>query len=215
MKILLQGQILFRCIYSGHYRIVIPTGTYPDFLPRCTGQDRVCAFPQRKAHEVRQRHQASQEIRGSAVEGPAVLSSTSQGSMKAPLSPLSSRASRGICSAPCGSPKSFPGDPRRMNHPLGMKTQPGFAIPDRSTRLSNKTNLTGSTNPLIWTALTTYSSFRVLIARPIGSQLAKFQVQQGPGSGNSHLGCLSVCLSPQSINRVLTQPRCLADQQRG
>ena len=26
-------------------RIVIPTGAYPDFLPRCTGDDRVCAFP--------------------------------------------------------------------------------------------------------------------------------------------------------------------------
>jgi hypothetical protein len=25
-------------------RIVIPTGAYPDFLPRSTGQDRVCAF---------------------------------------------------------------------------------------------------------------------------------------------------------------------------
>jgi hypothetical protein len=23
---------------------VIPTGAYPDFLPRCTGQGRVCAF---------------------------------------------------------------------------------------------------------------------------------------------------------------------------
>jgi hypothetical protein len=26
-------------------RIVIPTGAYPDFLPRCIRQDRVCALP--------------------------------------------------------------------------------------------------------------------------------------------------------------------------
>jgi hypothetical protein len=32
----------------------------------------VCAFPQRKAHEVRQSHEVQQEIRGSVVEGPAV-----------------------------------------------------------------------------------------------------------------------------------------------
>jgi hypothetical protein len=25
-------------------RVVIPTGAYPDFLPRSIGQDRVCAF---------------------------------------------------------------------------------------------------------------------------------------------------------------------------
>jgi hypothetical protein len=29
-------------------RIVIPTGAYPDFLPSCTGQIRVCAFLLRK-----------------------------------------------------------------------------------------------------------------------------------------------------------------------
>src|ERR1700723_2195622 len=26
-------------------QVVIPTGAYPDFLPRCTGQGRVCALP--------------------------------------------------------------------------------------------------------------------------------------------------------------------------
>jgi hypothetical protein len=31
-------------LYSN--RIVISTGAYPDFLPRCTGNDRVCAFQQ-------------------------------------------------------------------------------------------------------------------------------------------------------------------------
>ena len=31
-----------------------------------------CGFPQRKPHEVHQRHQSQQEIRGSGVEGPAV-----------------------------------------------------------------------------------------------------------------------------------------------
>jgi hypothetical protein len=45
MRILLQGQILFRRIYSGHYRIVIPTEANPNFLPRSTRQGRVCAFP--------------------------------------------------------------------------------------------------------------------------------------------------------------------------
>src|SRR5271155_4183369 len=35
----------------------------------------VCGFPQRKPHEVRQRHPRRQEIRGSAVERLSVLSS--------------------------------------------------------------------------------------------------------------------------------------------
>src|SRR5450631_4656422 len=48
-------------------------GAYPDFLPRGAGQDRVCAFPQRKAHDVCQRHQHPQEIRGSVVERSAVV----------------------------------------------------------------------------------------------------------------------------------------------
>jgi hypothetical protein len=39
-----------------------------DFLPRGTRERSVCAFPQRKAHEVCRSHQVSQEIRGSAVE---------------------------------------------------------------------------------------------------------------------------------------------------
>jgi hypothetical protein len=53
---------------SSRHRIVISTGAYPDFLSRCAGQDRVCAFLLRKAHDVCQRHQHPQEIRGSAVE---------------------------------------------------------------------------------------------------------------------------------------------------
>jgi hypothetical protein len=47
-----------------------PTGAYPDFLLRGTANGHVCGFPQRKPHEVRQRHQPRQEIRGSVVEGP-------------------------------------------------------------------------------------------------------------------------------------------------
>jgi hypothetical protein len=39
---------------------------YPDFLPRSTGRDHVCASG--KPHEIGQRHQSQQEIRGSVVE---------------------------------------------------------------------------------------------------------------------------------------------------
>jgi hypothetical protein len=53
-------------------RIVIPTGAYPDFLPRSTGQAACAPFCKGKAHEVHQRHKLPQEIRGSVVEGPAV-----------------------------------------------------------------------------------------------------------------------------------------------
>ncbi len=60
------------------FPFVIPTGAYPDFLPRCTRRRNVCAFPQRKAHEVRRSRQPPQEIRGSVVEGPAVLSNLAQ-----------------------------------------------------------------------------------------------------------------------------------------
>jgi hypothetical protein len=41
----------------------------PDFLPRIAGHSRVCCFRYGKQHGVRQRHQARQEIRGSAAEG--------------------------------------------------------------------------------------------------------------------------------------------------
>jgi hypothetical protein len=41
----------------------------PDFLPRSAGQGRVCAFPQRKAHEVCQRHQVSQGNPGERSPG--------------------------------------------------------------------------------------------------------------------------------------------------
>jgi hypothetical protein len=37
--------------------------TAPDFLLRCTGPSRVCAFLHGKAHEARQRHEVPQEIR--------------------------------------------------------------------------------------------------------------------------------------------------------
>src|ERR1700722_8830016 len=40
----------------------------PDFLPRSTGQSRVCAFLFKEAHEISQRHQTQQEIRGSVME---------------------------------------------------------------------------------------------------------------------------------------------------
>ena len=58
------------CLFSN--RIVIPTGADPDFLHRGTTSSHVCGFPYRKPHEACQRHQAQQEIRGRAVEGPAV-----------------------------------------------------------------------------------------------------------------------------------------------
>jgi len=45
---------------------------YPDFRPRSTRQGRVCAFLSGKAHDVCQRHQLLQEIRGSVVERSAV-----------------------------------------------------------------------------------------------------------------------------------------------
>jgi hypothetical protein len=48
--------------------VVISTEANPDFLLRGTGQGRVCAFLQGKAHKVCQRHQLQQEIRGSAAE---------------------------------------------------------------------------------------------------------------------------------------------------
>jgi hypothetical protein len=44
----------------------------------------VCDSPQREAHELHQRHQSLQEIRGSAVEGPAVC----QFSRRRPVPPL-------------------------------------------------------------------------------------------------------------------------------
>jgi hypothetical protein len=50
---------------------------YPDFLPRRTGQGIVCAFLQGKTHDLCQRHQLPQEIRGSAVERSAVFLSAS------------------------------------------------------------------------------------------------------------------------------------------
>jgi hypothetical protein len=37
--------------------------TAPDFLPRCIGPSRVCAFLHGKAHQVRQRHKVPQETR--------------------------------------------------------------------------------------------------------------------------------------------------------
>src|SRR5271155_5184225 len=40
----------------------------PDFLPRIAGHSRVCCFRYGKQHEVRQRHQALQEIRGSVAQ---------------------------------------------------------------------------------------------------------------------------------------------------
>src|ERR1700761_7227655 len=54
------------------HKLVISTGANPDFLPRCTRQCHACTFPQRKVHELYQRHQPLQEIRGSAVERSAV-----------------------------------------------------------------------------------------------------------------------------------------------
>ena len=47
---------------------------YPDFLLRRANEIHVCGFLQRKPQELRQRHQPQQEIRGSEVEGSAVVS---------------------------------------------------------------------------------------------------------------------------------------------
>jgi hypothetical protein len=51
-----------------------------------------------------------------------------------------------------------------MNHPLGIRPspQPDFACRGCGTRLSNNINTTGSTHPLIWTALA--------LSRPFGTQ---------------------------------------------
>ena len=53
-------------------RIVIPTGAYPDFLLRAASDVHLCGSPYREPHADPQRHGSPQEIRGSAVEGPAV-----------------------------------------------------------------------------------------------------------------------------------------------
>jgi len=59
----------------------------PDFLPRGTGQDRVCAFLLRKGACGGQRHQPPQEIRGSEAEGSAVPFSAQQTSPEDPQLP--------------------------------------------------------------------------------------------------------------------------------
>jgi hypothetical protein len=45
MTILLRGATTVPLRLSGLYRIVIPTGAYPDFLLRGTCQDHGCGFP--------------------------------------------------------------------------------------------------------------------------------------------------------------------------
>jgi hypothetical protein len=45
MTILLRVPLLWRRIYSGLHRIVIPTVAYPDFLPRAASDDHVCGSP--------------------------------------------------------------------------------------------------------------------------------------------------------------------------
>jgi hypothetical protein len=65
----------------------------PDFLPRCTRHIHLCAFPLRKAHELHQRHQTPQEIRGSGVERFAVsLSSHADSSARTRAFCFSSRS---------------------------------------------------------------------------------------------------------------------------
>ena len=56
---------------NSHNKIVIPTGAYPDFLPRSTHQQPRIRISAEKAHELRH-PQSQQKIRGSVVEGPAV-----------------------------------------------------------------------------------------------------------------------------------------------
>ena len=60
----------------------------------------------------------------------------------------------------------------RMNHPLGIRSspQPDFACRGCGTRLSNKIHAAGSTNPLIWTALT--------LSRPFGTQFVSRALTQ-------------------------------------
>jgi hypothetical protein len=75
----------------------------PDFLPRSTGYGRACAFLL-KAHQVRQRHQIPQEIRGSEAEGSAVSSTPNRCPRKSKMifvrsARESSRVMLGRCAA--------------------------------------------------------------------------------------------------------------------
>jgi hypothetical protein len=69
---LLREPNILRLSSCGHNRIVIPTGADPDFLLRTASKDHMCGSPRREPHAVDQRRCSRQEIRGSAVEGPAV-----------------------------------------------------------------------------------------------------------------------------------------------
>jgi hypothetical protein len=97
---------------SSRQRIVISTGAYPDFLPRCTGNDRVCGFQYGKPHEVHQRHQYQQEIRGSAVERSA---GSFSGFSQTPFSPCAlqspSRQERSMERRSAATRYAFPAKP--------------------------------------------------------------------------------------------------------
>jgi hypothetical protein len=90
---------------------VIPTGADPDFLHRSTRQGDVCGFL-RKPHEVRQRHNPGQEIRGCAGEGPAVslpLPSKKKSLASPSPNPLPARWQRYLRPpSPVPSPIAFP-----------------------------------------------------------------------------------------------------------
>jgi hypothetical protein len=63
MTILLQGEVFLAEALAGATEL--SSRPDPDFLPRIAGHSRVCCFRYGKQHEVRQRHQHLQEIRGS------------------------------------------------------------------------------------------------------------------------------------------------------
>ena len=76
------------------------------------------------------------------------------------------------------SPDAAPDEPSPRNQALTPK--PDFAGGGYATRLSNKINAAGSTNPLIRTALT--------LSRPFGTQFVSRVLTQAPGSFNFNFG---------------------------
>jgi hypothetical protein len=104
----------FRC---GPYRLFIRTGAGPDFLLRTASYRHVCGSPYREPHAIDQRHHPRQEIRGSVVEGPAVLSNV----VRQGATPKKHEAERGVAATSNRKPplriliwSSFSGDQARF-----------------------------------------------------------------------------------------------------
>jgi hypothetical protein len=78
-----------------------------------------------------------------------------------------------------------------MNHPLGIKPspQPHFACGGRGTRLSNKINAAGSTNPVIWTALSATSPAITIVikARNLPADLSDGRYEKSRYASSSFL----------------------------